>query len=195
MRVLYRAMGRKTQSGFTLVELIITLILASIILGLGVPSFVDLVDSNRMISVTNELVGDLQYARNEAIKRNASVTMCGSSNGTSCSGSTSWENGWIVFTDPNVNATVDGGEAIVRGYGGTNGEPTIRVTTGTVGSSVSFDGDGFPRTLANLIQSGTFSICDSRGIGGAGTEFARAVQLGASGRIRATRNQGVITCP
>ena len=66
--VLYRAMGKRAQAAFTLVELIITLILASILLGLGVPAFVDLVDSNRMIAVTNELVGEMQYARNEAIR-------------------------------------------------------------------------------------------------------------------------------
>ena len=54
-------MKHRRQTGFTLVELIITLGLAGIVLGLGVPAFTDFIRNNRMIAVTNEgLYGPLQ---------------------------------------------------------------------------------------------------------------------------------------
>lgn len=184
-------MNQRAQSGFTLVELIVTLGLAAVLLGLGVPAFTDFIRNNRMIAVTNELVTALQFARSEAVKRNNNVTMCISTDGALCTGGASWEAGWIVFDDPNANASVDG-SAIVRGHAEIGGGNTVRVTGGNVASFVSFNGNGFPRDVAGNIQTATFSICDSRGAAGGN---ARTVQLGASGRVRSSEVQGAVTCP
>ncbi|MDH3451792.1 MAG: GspH/FimT family pseudopilin [Gammaproteobacteria bacterium] len=175
-------MKHRTQTGFTLVELIIALGLAAVLLGIGVPAFTDFIRNNRMIGVTNELVTALQFARSEAVKRNNNVTICISTDGATCTGGALWESGWIVFDDVNANAVVDGAQ-IVRSHAAIGGGNTVRVTAGNVGSFVSFNGNGFPRNVAGVILTATFSVCDARG---AVAGVARTVQVGASGRVRSS---------
>lgn len=84
----------KPQSGVTLVELLIVIVVMAILTALAVPSFRTMVINNQVRSFTNNLYASLLLARSEAIKRNTNVTVCASSNGTSCTGS--WSAGWIT---------------------------------------------------------------------------------------------------
>lgn len=187
-------MKKQAQTGFTLVELIITMFIAILIVALGVPAYSNFVDNNRMITTTNELVTDMLVARSEAVKRNNPVTICASSDGASCSNANDWSTGWIVFDDVNANGQVDGA-TVFRSHGQVVGnQMSARITAGSATTFISFNGDGFPRTAANLVQTATFSICDHRGAP-AGSEFARSVQLGASGRVRSSSEAGSVSCP
>jgi type IV fimbrial biogenesis protein FimT len=93
----------RSLRGFTLIELMVTLAVLFILLGIGVPSFQEISLSTKLRSYANDLAVGAQLARSEAIKRNAVVRMCVSTNGTSCaSGSVSWEQGWIVLQGSTV---------------------------------------------------------------------------------------------
>lgn len=98
-----RSSRRRSQKGFqdgvTLIEMLVTLAVAAILLAAAVPSFTALVQNNRAAAQVNDLVGAMHTARGEAIKRGFPVTLCASSNQTSCSGGASWSGGWIVFQD------------------------------------------------------------------------------------------------
>lgn len=94
--------SRASTGGFTLVELMITLVLVAILLGIGVPSFVNLVRSNEMINQANSVLGGIQYARGEAAQLGLGVSICGSSDGATCDDQ--WGKGWLVFKDPNGDA-------------------------------------------------------------------------------------------
>jgi type IV fimbrial biogenesis protein FimT len=83
--------------GFSLLELMFTLTVAGILLGVGVPSFVDMLRNNRAAANINELSTAFSIARSEAIRRGANVTVCRSTNGTTCG--TDWADGWIMFVD------------------------------------------------------------------------------------------------
>ena len=61
-----------------------------------------------MSAEINNLVGDLQFARGEALREGNGVTVCISSDGAGCTGGADWGRGWIVFSDVNANAAVDG---------------------------------------------------------------------------------------
>ena len=61
-------MHKKTLQGFTLVELIVTLAVAAILMGTAVPSFTSLVNSNRLATQANDLLGAMMIARSEAIR-------------------------------------------------------------------------------------------------------------------------------
>ena len=93
----------KRSRGFTLIELMITLVLAAIILTLAVPGFQDIIRNNRAATQANELVTALGLARSEAVKRGARVSLCPSTDQASCTGGADWSNGWIVFLDTAAN--------------------------------------------------------------------------------------------
>lgn len=99
--------------GFTLIEMMITLAVAAILLGLSVPSFKSLLENNRAASTANDLLASLQYARSEAVKRAKPAFLCPSTNGETCTdGDTDWHVGWIVVADLNKNNTPDEGEVM-----------------------------------------------------------------------------------
>ena len=92
-----------------------TIAIAGILAAIAVPSFKYVTASNRIASEVNGLLGDMQYARTEAVKEGMPITVCASSNGTSCAAnSTNWALGWIAFADSNGNHFVDAGESVLR---------------------------------------------------------------------------------
>jgi type IV fimbrial biogenesis protein FimT len=76
-------------AGFTIMELIITLVIAGILASFALPSFGYLSANTRVKSAATELYLSLIKARSEATKRNAAVTV-------SRTGS-NWEGGWKVL--------------------------------------------------------------------------------------------------
>lgn len=191
----------KKSLGYTLIELMSMLAVVSILVSVGLPMLNVFFDSNRMVSNTNDLVAGLNIARSEAIKQQIRVTLCQSADSASCTGSGQWEDGWIVFQDPNGNATVDGGERILRLNAAVDGQVTIRSNDvgNLIASSVSFTSRGLPKALNGGAQSGTFRICDKRGLkvnaDGVST-VARGVVLSPSGKVRSTNQlANIASCP
>jgi len=89
--------------------------IAGVLLAFAVPSFKRVTSANRIAAEINGLLGDLQFARSEAIKEGQTVRVCVSQDGATCSTSaTAWQNGWIVFSDVNNSGTVDSGDPVLR---------------------------------------------------------------------------------
>ena len=106
-----------SNSGFTLIELMTTLIVALLLLVVGIPSASTLIANNQMTATTNDLVSHLQYARSESVKRQMPVSVCSSNDGVSCAGSNEWGVGWIVFTDDSGAAgNIDASDQLLRKY-------------------------------------------------------------------------------
>ena len=101
--------SKKKSAGFTLIELIVTVSIAAILMSIAVPSFKTMINSNRVSTGTNELVSAFILARSEALKRSQNVTVCTSTNSTTCAGAgnNDFGQGWIVFQDCNDNGTID----------------------------------------------------------------------------------------
>jgi len=105
--------SKRHSKGFTLVELMMTLVIATLLATIAIPSFSSLIKKNRISTYTNKLVTSLALARSEAVKRGISISLCASNTGHNCT-NTSFQQGWIVFTDQNTAGTVDGADTVLR---------------------------------------------------------------------------------
>jgi prepilin-type N-terminal cleavage/methylation domain-containing protein len=104
------------QRGFTLVELLVTLAVFAILVGLAAPQLRTLLIRRTVSSQAESLSAGLRLARSEAIKRGQYVTMCASNNAESATptclanGASDWGSGWIVFvaSPANIRQFVNG---------------------------------------------------------------------------------------
>jgi len=161
--------NRTKIKGLTLIEVMITLAIAGILIATAAPSMREFIQNNRSATQINELQATLSLARSEAIKRNTGITVCRSSNGTSCTGN--WQDGWIVFIDSNFDGAVDTNTDPLRVHGGLVEGNSLRFTQ----TRVSYANSGLTRTGSN----GIFIHCDSRG-----AQNARGLLIGPTGRAR-----------
>ncbi len=178
MNVITKTM-KKAQTGFSLVELMITLVVAAIILSQAVPAFMTMLQNNRISTQVNDYVTALNISRSEAVKRGSRITICKSANNTGCTTGGGWQQGWIVFIDTNNDASVGAGEEILRTHGPLNSTITL-VGAGNVANYISFVGTGYSQLIGGGAQNGTLVMCDGRGFGSS----ARAIVLSASGATR-----------
>jgi len=196
----------KKYSGFTLIELMLTLFIVGVLLAVGVPSLKTFMQSSQLIAATNELVSTIHVARSEALKLNKRITICVSDDGKSCLSSEKWALGWIVFVDANddrvgtgvnCSAAADVNTDCLLRVHGAIGDPQLSVS-GTFDSNsadiewFTFTSRGVPKDNG-ASQSGTFSICSFDSSNTVLT--SRAVVLSLSGRVRVSDNAAVISCP
>ncbi|MBI2779428.1 MAG: GspH/FimT family pseudopilin [Gammaproteobacteria bacterium] len=168
-------MNRK-HTGFTLIELMVVLAIASILLTLAVPSFRSTIQNNRIATQANDLVSTLQLARGEAVKRGVRVIVCVSTNQTSCTG-TNWAGGWITFADTNANGSVDAGE-LIKVSGALDGGSTLTSAGFFSATSVQYQPSGFSSA------AGTFNLS----IPGCTGNEVRVINVVNTGRVGTSRS-------
>lgn len=161
-RIALKTMNR--HSGFTLIELIVTIMIVAVLLTLGVPTFQNIIRNNRITAHANDFISSLNLARSEANKRGRRVVLCKSGNATACATTGNWEQGWIVFVDDNNDASVDAGDTVLRVHGPLEGGDTLQ-GNGAMATYISYSPDGFTR-LAGSAAFGagtmTLGLCDSK---------------------------------
>ncbi len=138
----------RNVTGVTLIELITVIAIVAIMMTIGVPSYKYIDNSYRISGEVNGLLGDLQFARVEAIKEGQTVTACISTDGATCAGgNTAWQSGWIVFSDVNNDQTVDNGDTVLRVQAAFTSTDTFAADGGL--TSVTFSREGFALGLPN----------------------------------------------
>ncbi|MEO8019278.1 MAG: GspH/FimT family pseudopilin [Pseudomonadota bacterium] len=141
----------RNQRGFTLLELMITVTVLGILLGLAVPSFREAIRNNRIVAQNNEFITALTYARSEAIRRSDTVSICSSTNGTSCSTTTNWSTGWITFVDPNADGLLNNAEVVMQTSPPVIAGFTLTSVTGSL-ANIRFSGNGMLNSAAGTFQ-------------------------------------------
>jgi type IV fimbrial biogenesis protein FimT len=146
------------SSGFTLVELVVVCTIVGILLSIGVPSYRYVTTANRVSSEINGLLGDLQYARAEAIREGQRITVCPTSDGTSClTTGTSWKTGWLIFTDLGTAGVINGTtDQVLRKQGSFTSSDTLVIDNSI--TYLSFNRDGF---MMNAPSGVTFTLRDA----------------------------------
>jgi type IV fimbrial biogenesis protein FimT len=158
-------MSRTNQHGFTIYELLITMLMIGIILSIGVPSMSTFTKNSRMTGTANDLHASFQLARSEAARSKSNITICASANSmdaaAACGGA--FADGWIIFIDLNGDLTRGGGgENILRAH------PAIPVGL-TIATNAGADYFGYaPSGLGRGDVGGNpavsqVRICDDRG--------------------------------
>ena len=179
--------GNVKAKGFTLVELMVTVAVMAILAAIAIPSFTSLINSNRLVSQANELVGVVQGARSEAIRYNQRVYVCSSSNGTSCSGSATW-NGWLVFVDRDRNAAPAASEILQQG----TVKAPLLLTSALGNGTFHFRPDGYARGAAETLLATSFRVCLATT---KPAENIRNIAISSGSRLNITKANGGGSCP
>lgn len=167
----------RRQTGFNLIELMVTLGVATIVLSVGLPSFRNIILDNRLVTQSNQFITSVNLARSNAVRYQRTAIICPSANfdavTPTCSATTDWSNGWIVWVDRNRNSTTQTNEVISVFAPLPDTLTFASLTT----NGLSYDARGF-----SLAGGDDFTLCDSRQ-----EETGRLIRVNATGRTNISR--------
>lgn len=162
MWIVYQAsQNRQAQRGVTLLELLIALVVLGLLAGLGLPGMGHFLARQRIASAHSELHAALNFARGEAVRRSAQVSLCRRESGAGpakcASTGRDWSEGWIVFVDRGAETGSRDpvvGEILLVHEGI---HPQVDISfTAPRGATLTYDGMGWPDR--NFV-GGSFRFC------------------------------------
>ncbi|MDF1643615.1 MAG: GspH/FimT family pseudopilin [Pseudomonadales bacterium] len=170
-------MADGNSQGFTLPELIATVAIAAILLMVGVPSLLRLINSSAITGYADELTGTLALARSEAIVEKNTVTICKSADLLDCDNTVSWTDGWIVFLDADEDHTVDlPDDRIIKVHEALAAQVTLKFNF----AFSQYIYTGFIKKIPTQTGAGTFTFCPANN----DASLARGVIVAGTGRTR-----------
>jgi type IV fimbrial biogenesis protein FimT len=186
-------MEKTRTSGFSLIELMVTLSVAAILIGLVAPNMRVFLLNNQLSGGVNDMLHSIQVARTEAIKRQlpagGGVVVCGTADPTVADAALTCDyatfKAWFVFVDSNANWQHDANEPVIERHGLLDAK--VFVKTDANARIISFAASGFANPAGVKVPMRTAVLCDSRGVqqvGAAAT--ARALFITTTGRARAS---------
>lgn len=174
----------RLPAGFTLLDALVTIAVATTLAFLGLPWLGDIVLDARRSAGVNDFVHGFHFARQEAFRSRRDVVICRSSDGRRCAAAGDWGSGWILFLNR------DGDEPPVIDAG----EEVLRVAQRTPGLRISSNRRYYVlRPWPRRATNGTLVVCDRRG-----SRTARAVVVSYTGRPRVsqrTAGGNSLVCP
>ena len=189
-------MDMRTQHGFTLYELLITVLIVGVILSFGIPNMQAFTQNSRMTSTANDLHAAFHLARSESSRAKTNITVCASANpmapAANCSGT--WDQGYIVFVDIDGDINRNGaGETVLRAHGPIADGVSLAVADDATYFSYSSTGLGRPNVGGNPAISQVV-MCDERGniVAAGGSSAARLFVATPLGRATIFRDVALV---
>lgn len=178
-------MVTKRETGFTLIEVMLTILVLGLVLAIGVPGFQNSARNARMTTAANDLIAAFQLTRSESIKRRAPVILCVSDNSreadADCITDGSWPDGWIAFADNDRNNALSADDEIVLRHGPLTENESLRVLVTSddqLADRIVYEPSGFPRPYADGTTGGFVLLCDDRN----DNNFSRLLNISQTGR-------------
>jgi len=112
--------------GFTLIEAIMVMMIASLWLVIGIPSYQALMESQRVSSAMHLLSAHMASARSTAITYRIPTVVCPSDRAGGCRSDGDWSHGWLMFFDPDGNRRPDSLQDVLREENAPRGRPQLR---------------------------------------------------------------------
>ena len=168
--------------GFSIVELMVTVAIAAILLGLGAPSMVNAIRSAQINAIRDELVGAVQFARVEALRRASPIVLLRKSScDVALSGTADWSCGFTVFADTDGNGAQGTTEPSIKDIGVARGYQLSHTAGGTTSVQMNHWGQATGGTQRFVISASGSSA------------RLTTVCFNAGGRIQALA--GDVACP
>lgn len=181
-------MNKRTQHGFTLYELLITVLIIGVVLTIGVPNMLAFNQNGRMTATANNVHSAFHLARSESSRAKSNITVCASSssmgNTPDCEGT--WNQGFIVFVDEDGDLSVDAGtDSVLRAFPAVDDSITLAVENDATYFSYASTGLGRANVGGNTAVS-RIVMCDERGteVSAGGRSAARLFVVTPLGRAQ-----------
>ena len=149
---------RNKTSGFTLIELMVTIAILAITVMIAIPSFQTVIASNQLQEGRDRLRMAIRTAKGEAVARNQTVSLCPSADGAACGDSDDWDKSWLVVADNNTSGGVSIASTLRIFEAPDSGEVTLVHTGGF--DYIRFEASGIAE---NLNASASFGFCSPDG--------------------------------
>nr|WP_315592593.1 GspH/FimT family pseudopilin [uncultured Cupriavidus sp.] len=162
---------RRATRGLTLIELLVALTVLSILAAAAIPNFKSFLHNSRLSSDATRLFTDLELARSEAARRNATVTICPLDTGNLCSDD--WSLPRILFVDADNDGIYSNTEELIR-HSDTP-QPTTAITGLNLG--VTLNRVRVRSTGSTTAPTASWKFCERNS-----TEAGQTVLLTGSGR-------------
>lgn len=173
-------------TGFTLIELMITLVILGILVTVAAPSMEDTIKKSSVRGHHRDFSAAMAFARGEALSRGKNITMCPSADAATCdTTNNNWTNGWIVYEeDGQVNGFDAAADTLLRvyEYEGSNTAKALdpSASPATAINSLSWNHRGFSVDSRRAL----IVICAR----GNEDKYARGLLMASSGRAVSTRD-------
>lgn len=189
-------MDKQSQQGFTLYELMITVMVVAVVLTFGIPNLTAFTQNSRMTATANDLHAAFQMARSESARARTNITICASADpmgaGSDCDGT--WDQGYIVFIDDDGNqARAGANETVLRAHPAADSGVMLRIANNASYFMYASTGLGRLDTGGNPAVS-QIVVCDQRGNikAAGGNSAARLFVATPLGRATILRDMGLI---
>ena len=163
------------RKGFSLIELMTSLSILTILLTSGIPSLTDFYTQYRADSSIRIIQQTLQFARNQAITLNRTVTTCAVIDEKCVQ---NWQVGLTIFIDTNKNSQLDDSDKILYMTNAFNSKDIVKYNR----TAIRFQPDGLASGT-----NGTLKYCPSS----ATSPYSRAVVINQAGRVRFSTDDNI----
>ncbi len=165
--------------GFSLIELLVCLFVASILFGLALPSLGEFVSRQRAVAAVNQIIGAVVATRHAAVKHRTTTTLCAATAGQ-CVGAHRWHVGAMIFKDANANGQREPNELILAQLPAMGRGERVYWRSFRNKPYLQFSARGWTSW-----QNGSFQYCPAD----ADARLSKAVIINAQGRAAVSRDQ------
>ena len=179
------------SSGFSLIEVIVVMALAATLLSIAIPAFSSMMAQNQLAAATNAARGALMAARQSAVTKGRSVSICAGTPDAGCTGN--WSVGsWLVFEDDDHSGDFDADEQVVRhGRVPALGGAVRLDANGPLRTALVYVPMGHAERVSGAFGAGRLRVCVEHDL----DANARELVISASGRVRLQERDFDGNCP